>query len=76
MLNLRGEPSRVINRAIDFQSVSFPEDKIIETVTRRGVDTARTSFAGRFIFAGLADIELSFGVCFTAERNMLAQHQE
>ena len=47
VFDLRREASGVIDRAIDLQTVSLADYKVVVTVSGRGVDAAGSCFAGR-----------------------------
>ncbi len=60
MLDILRKPPGVIDRAIDLEAVCFTDMKVVGTMPRRRVDTARAGFAGRFVLE--PNIQLNLGV--------------
>src|SRR5258705_2360258 len=76
VFHFRREPTRVVDRAIDVQTVAFADYEIVVTMTRRRMNTSCTGLTPRRFLLRLADIELRFGVSFTTESYVLAYHQQ
>src|ERR1041385_7779164 len=75
VFDFRRETTRVVDWAIDLESVAFADDEVVVTVARRGVYSARAGLLVRLLLR-FADVELRLRVSFTAERNVLANHQQ
>ncbi len=74
VFDFRREAAGVIDRAIDLESVTFPDDKVVMTMTRSRVNTSSSRFSVASLFLCFTDVELSLCIGFTAERNVLAEH--
>src|SRR5262245_37009556 len=60
---VRREPSGVIDRAIDLETVTLADHEVVVTMTRRRVYGARARLVVRFL-QRFADVELSFRIGF------------
>ena len=53
VFDLRREPSRVIDRTIDFQAVTLADYKVVVAMARRSVHAAGTRFPGESSYLAL-----------------------
>ena len=76
MFDLRRESPGVIDRTIDLQTVTLADHEVVVTMTGRGVHATSACFAVGRLLLRFADVEFSFRIGFTAERNVFANHQQ
>src|SRR5689334_24550790 len=74
VFNFRRKTSRIVDRAIDLQPVTFADDEVVVTMARRSVYGPRAGLMVRLLLR-LADVELCLRISFTTERDMVAHHQ-
>src|SRR6185436_10573704 len=75
MRDIRRESARVIDGTVDLQPVTLADHEVVVTMTRRCVYSARARFPVRLLLR-LTYVELSFSIRFTAERHVVANHQQ
>ena len=76
MFDLGGEAARVIDRAIDLEPVTFADDKVIVTMTGRGMYATCAGLAGDEFVTRITDIEFGFSISLATKRHMFADHQQ
>src|SRR5437867_5471994 len=76
VFNFRSESTGVVDRTIDIQSVTFADHEVVVTVTGRSVNSTGSSFTIWSFLLCFGYVEFSFSISFTAQRYVLANHQE
>src|SRR6185503_12852768 len=56
------KPPGIVDRAIDVETVAFADHEVVVTMTRSGMDRARSSLAVRRLLLCFADVELRFRI--------------
>ena len=74
MFDFGRETSRIIDRTIDLEAVTFADDKVVVTVARCSMNTAGSCFAVRLLLS-FTDVEFGFRISLTAKRHMVTDHQ-
>src|ERR1700752_674311 len=75
VFDFRRESPCVVYRAIDLQAVLLANHEVVMTMARRRVYATGAGFAVGFLLR-FADVEFSFSICLTTERNVLADHKQ
>ncbi len=75
IFDLGRESPSVIDRTIDLQTVTLADHEVVVTMTGRSVHCSSARLAVGFLLR-FTDVELSFRICFTAERDVIADHQQ
>ena len=63
-------------RTIDFQAVFAPNNKVVVSVSGRGVNQSCSGFASFLSVARFGNVNFGFRVRFAAQSNVVAVHHE